>query len=56
MADQDIEYFKRRERAERDSAERAADASARCVHLALAEGYAQRLRLLMPSAAIPSLA
>ena len=49
MSDQDVEYFMRREQDERASAERSSDQSARRVHLALADRYAERLRKMAPS-------
>lgn len=48
MSEQDLEYFMKRERDERESAERAADVAARCVHLTLAERYAERVRNMAP--------
>jgi hypothetical protein len=51
MSDPDFEYFKRREQDERASAENTSDQSVRCVHLALADRYAERLRTMVPPAA-----
>ena len=49
MTDRDLEYFARRERQEREWAARARDATARHVHLALAERYSAALRELAPA-------
>ena len=46
----DMHYLTRRESQERLAAERADDPAARRVHAALADGYAQRLRVTMPAA------
>jgi hypothetical protein len=51
MSEPDFEYFKRREQDERASAENTSDQSVRCVHLALADRYAERLRTMVPPAA-----
>lgn len=48
MSDPDFEYFTRREQDERAWAERSQDQTARRVHLALADRYAERLRTMMP--------
>jgi len=53
MSDQDFEYFMRREQEERASAERTSDQSVRCVHLALADRYAERLRAMVPLTPVP---
>lgn len=39
-----LEYFRRRERAERAAAKHAASEAARRVHQELAQGYAERIR------------
>jgi len=44
MTDEDRAYFTRREREEREIAERASDPSIARAHLQLAEAYARRLR------------
>ena len=45
MSNQDsLEYFRRRERAERAAAKQAASEAARRIHQELAQGYAERLR------------
>lgn len=44
MSARDIEYFARRERQEREHAERADDMTARRVHLEMADRYSARLR------------
>lgn len=54
MTDQDIDYYARREKHERAWAQRAQDPTARHVHLAMAERYAERLRTMVPSAAAPN--
>jgi len=56
MSDRDFEYFTRREQDERANAERSHDQTARRVHLALAERYAERLRAMVPPAAMPNAA
>jgi hypothetical protein len=53
MSDQDFEYYTRREQHERARAERSRDQTARHVHLAMAERYAERLRAMMPPAPAP---
>ncbi|ODP35991.1 hypothetical protein [Sphingomonas turrisvirgatae] len=50
--DQDLEYFMRREQDERASAARTSDQSVRCIHLALADRYAERLRAMVPHASM----
>ncbi len=50
MLQNDYAYFALRERIERESAERARDQTARRAHLAMAEGYADRLRAMRPPA------
>lgn len=44
MTTMDVEYYRRRERQERERAERTEDRIARRVHLELAKHYADRLR------------
>ena len=44
MDSRDLEYFQRRERQEREHAERADDMTARRVHHEMAERYSARLR------------
>ncbi len=45
MSDQQsLEYFRRRERAERAAAKHAASEAARRIHQELAQGYAERIR------------
>jgi hypothetical protein len=44
-------YLSRREAEERLAAERSVDPAARLVHVALADGYAARLRTMLPAAA-----
>ena len=45
MSNQDsLDYFRRRERAERAAAKQAASEAARRIHQELAQGYAKRLR------------
>lgn len=44
MTVSDIEYYSRRERQEREHAERTADHGARLVHLELASRYSQLLQ------------
>lgn len=56
MSDQDFEYYRRREQDERACAERAQDLTARRAHLAMAERYAERVRSLMPPAAMSTAA
>ncbi|MBO9714826.1 hypothetical protein [Sphingomonas sp.] len=54
MSHPDIEYYRRREQQERDSAERTDDHGARRIHLEMAERYSRRLNeigIAMPSAA-----
>ena len=53
MSQTDVDYFTRRERAERDNAEKSRDSGARHAHLAMAEGYAQRLKGISETRAIP---
>lgn len=53
MLQTDLDYFVRRERAERDRAAQADDASARHAHLAMANRYAERLKLMTETPAIP---
>lgn len=48
MERNDYAYFRKRERDERDCAERAQDQMARRAHLDLAERYAERVRAMMP--------
>ncbi len=47
MTAKDMEYFRRREREEREHAERADDTTARRVHLEMADRYSARLRDLV---------
>lgn len=44
MGRSDLDYYQRRERQERDLAERAEDAAARRAHLAMAEHFSDHLR------------
>jgi hypothetical protein len=44
MSTRDLEYFAKRERQEREHAERADDMTARRVHHEMAERYSARLR------------
>ena len=44
MTVRDMEYFARREREEREHAERSDDMTARRVHLEMADRYSARLR------------
>jgi hypothetical protein len=44
MTTRDVEYYRRRERQERDKAERADDNTARRVHLEMANRYSAMLR------------
>ena len=53
MPQNDIDYFTRRERAERDRAASARDSGARHAHLAMADGYAERVRVITETPAIP---
>ena len=53
MSQTDIDYFAQRERAERDRAARANDPGARYAHLAMAEGYARRVKVMSETPAIP---
>ncbi len=53
MSQTDIDYFTRRERAERERAEKSRDSGARHAHLALAQGYAERLKGIAETPAIP---
>lgn len=53
MSQTDLDYFVHRERAERDRAAQAQDASARHAHLAMANRYAERLKLISETPAIP---
>lgn len=53
MSRTDLDYFTHRERAERDQAERTQDSSARHAHLAMANRYAERLKLMSETSAIP---
>lgn len=50
MGRNDYDYFRRRERDERDRAERAQDQTARRAHLDMAERYAERARAMAPPA------
>lgn len=50
MRSRDIEYYLRRERQERDNAERSYDTSARRVHLEMAHRYAALVREIAPQA------
>ena len=50
MTDHDVEYYSRRERQERDSAERTEDMIARRVHREMADRYSAKLREM---AAVP---
>ncbi|MCR5870773.1 MULTISPECIES: hypothetical protein [unclassified Sphingomonas] len=53
MSQTDVDYYTQRERAERERAERADDAGARHAHLAMAEVYAQRVKTMAATPAIP---
>ncbi len=53
MSQTDIDYFTRRERAERDRAAKADDSGARHAHLAMADGYAKRVKVMSETPAIP---
>ncbi len=53
MSQNDVDYFTRRERAERDRAAKAQDSGARHAHLAMANGYAERLKGIADTPAIP---
>ena len=53
MQQNDVEYYVRRERAERQQAARASDSGARHAHLAMADVYAERLRTITSTPAIP---
>ena len=44
MSDRDLEYYRRRERQEREYAARSGDTSARSAHLEMAERYSSMLR------------
>jgi len=44
MGNLDLEYYRRRERQERERAARADDTTARRVHLEMAERYSAKLR------------
>jgi hypothetical protein len=44
MSARDVEYFTKREREEREHAERSGDLTARRVHQEMAERYSARLR------------
>ena len=48
MTSRDVDYYARRAKQERDSAERTEDSIAKRVHQELAERYAARLRELAP--------
>lgn len=54
MTRHDLEYYTRREREERASAERTRDATARLVHLEMAERYSARMREILPTATLAS--
>lgn len=47
MTNHDLEYYRRREQQERESAERCEDHSARRIHLDMAERYSSMLRQIM---------
>jgi hypothetical protein len=53
MTTRDVEYYRRRERQEREHAERADDKTARRIHLDMANRYSAMLRdvSLIPAAA-----
>ncbi len=53
MSQNDVDYFTRRERAERDRAAQAHDSGARYAHLAMANGYAERVKVMTEIPAIP---
>ncbi len=53
MSQSDLDYFTRREQAERDRAEKANDSGARHAHLAMAKGSARRVKLMTETPAIP---
>ncbi|WP_156442963.1 MULTISPECIES: hypothetical protein [unclassified Sphingomonas] len=53
MSQTDIDYFTRREQAERDRAAKANDSGARYAHLAMADGYARRVKVMSEIPAIP---
>lgn len=44
MTTRDVEYYRRRERQEREYAEKSRDNSARCIHLEMARRYSAMLR------------
>jgi hypothetical protein len=44
MTTRDVEYYRRRERQERERAEKADDSTARHIHLELAKRYSAMLR------------
>jgi len=48
MERNDYIYFRQREQAERDCADRARDQTARRAHLDMAERYAERVRAMAP--------
>ena len=53
MTIRDLEYYRRRERQERENAERSDDCAARRVHLEMADRYSAMLRdiSMIPAAA-----
>lgn len=53
MSQTDVDYYTRRERAERERAERSSDSGARHAHLAMAEVYAERVKTMSAMPAIP---
>lgn len=53
MSASDIDYFRNRERTARNSAERARDAAVRHAHLAMADRYAERVKAMAETPAIP---
>jgi hypothetical protein len=44
MSTQDLDYYRMRERKERESAERCDDMTARRVHLEMADRYSEKVR------------
>lgn len=53
MPQDDVDYFTHRERAERERAALSPDAGARYAHLAMAKGYAERVKGMTETPAIP---
>jgi hypothetical protein len=44
MTSRDVEYYQRRERQEREHAQRSGDSSARRIHLEMADRYSTKVR------------